>query len=101
MTDEEMMAYHKAMIEMCAQVDSQPKNTFMPIPKGEEYKHMCFQLAQGYEMDYIHFHDIIVNEFGEGEHIDAFNRRHPNFAQDIMDCRKWWEQKKGFIKPKV
>ena len=87
MTDEEMLAYHKALIEMGTLVDSQPKNITMPIPKGEEYKHMCFQLAQGYELDWITFPYIIVNEFGEGEHIDAFNRRHPNFAQDIVDCR--------------
>ena len=88
MIDKDVIAYHKAMIEMAAQVDSRSKNFTMPIPKGEEYKHMCFQLAQGYEMDWVDYPFIIVNEFGKNEHIDAFNRRHPNFAQDIEECRK-------------
>lgn len=64
------------------------QNAVMPIPKGVEYKHMCFHLAQGYEMDWVTYPFIIVNEFGEGEHIDAFNRRHPNFAQDVEEYRK-------------
>ncbi len=93
MTQEEIMAYDKMIIEMCSQVDPKSKNIFMPIPKGEEYRYMCFQLAQGYEMDYISFPYILVNEFGEGEHVDSFNSRHPNFAQDISDCRTWWKQK--------
>ena len=81
-------ACYKAMVEMFAQIDSRPKNILIQIPKGEEYKHMCFQLAQGYEMDWVTYPFIIVNEFGEGEHIDAFNRRHPNFAQDVEEYRK-------------
>ena len=98
MTQEEIMAYDKMIIEMCSQVDSKSKNIFMPIPKGEEYRYMCFQLAQGYEMDYITFPYILVNEFGEGEHVDSFNSRHPNFAQDISDCRTWWKQKTKYLK---
>lgn len=92
--DGQKEAFYKATIELCAQIDSRSKNIIMPIPKGEEYRHMCFQLAQGYEMDYITFPYIIVNEFGKGEHIDAFNRRHPNFAQDIADCRKMITEQK-------
>ena len=87
MINENVIAYYKAIIEMSKQVDSRSKNFIMPISKGEEYKHMCFQLAQGYEIDWVSFPFIIINEFGENEHIDNFNCRHPNFAEDIENIK--------------
>lgn len=81
-------ACYKAMVEMFAQIDSRPKNIFIQIPKGEEYKHMCMSLAQGYEIDWVnHYAQIMVNEFGKHESFESFKKRHPNFAQDIEDCR--------------
>ena len=77
--------FYEAMIQQAAMVDSKPKNMFFTIPKGEEYKHMCMSLAQGYEMDWVnHYAQIMVNEFGEPEHFDSFKKRHPNFAEDIQ-----------------
>ena len=81
------LALYKAIIEASALVDSKPKNIFFPVEKGKEYESMCIQLAQGYEIDWISFPYIICNEFGKGEHIDSFNRRHPNFAEDIRNAQ--------------
>lgn len=78
--------YYKALIEHSALVDSMPKNegkSMINNLKGNEYKKLCMQLAEGYEMDWIVPHYILCNEFGKPEHIDAFKRRHPNFAEDI------------------
>lgn len=84
MTDKELAIYN-GIIDMSAQIDSKPKNILFPKEKGKEYEHMCFMLAQGYELDWIAFPFIICNEFGEGEHIDSFNRRHPKFAEDVKN----------------
>ena len=84
---EQMQAYYDAMIKLAANVDSQPKNVAFPIPKGEEYKHMCMSLAQGYEIDWVdHYARIMINEFGKPEHFDHFQKRHPNFAEDIQNA---------------
>lgn len=84
---EEMQSYYQAMLQHAAIVDSQPKNVTLPIPKGEEYKHMCMSLAQGYEMDWINYHaQIMVNEFGNPESFDSFKERHPKFAEDIRNA---------------
>lgn len=75
------------LYQMAAAVDNQPKNAFFSeIPKGEEYKHMCISLFQGYEMDWVTWPDIMVNEFGEAEHYDDFLKRHPNFGEDIRNA---------------
>lgn len=87
MTDKEL-AFYNCITDMAAKIDSKPKNLLLLQDKGREYESMCLQLAQGYELDYISFPYIIVNEFGKGEHIDNFNRRHPKFAEDIENYRK-------------
>ena len=81
------LLYHNAIIKQSAIIDSQPKNMCFPVPKGEEYKHMCMSLAQGYEIDWVDYYaEIIVNEFGEPESFDSFKKRHPNFAEDIENA---------------
>lgn len=87
MNDKEFALY-KAYIDMAAKIDSKPKNQFFVHEKGSGYKHMCIQLAQGYEIDRIHNPYIICNEFGEEEHIDDFRRRHPNFEEDVKKLLK-------------
>ena len=81
------LLYYNTMITQSAIIDSQPKNIRFPVPKGEEYKHMCMSLAQGYEIDWVnHYAEIMVNEFGKPESFDSFKKRHPNFAEDIRNC---------------
>lgn len=81
------LLYHNAIIKQSAIIDSQPKNICFPVPKGEEYKHMCMSLAQGYEIDWVdHYAEIMVNEFGKPESFDSFKKRHPNFAEDIKNA---------------
>ncbi len=81
------LLFYYLFIRTAGMSDTQPKNNFLsPAPPGEEYKHMCMSLAQGYELDWITFPIILVNEFGEPEHIDSFYKRHPNFDEDVSNA---------------
>jgi hypothetical protein len=80
--------FYRNAIEALSAVDRIPKN-FYPaqIQAGEEYKHFCMGLAQGYEIDWVdHYSQIMINEFGKPEHFDAFKERHPDFGDDIRNA---------------
>ena len=68
-----------------SEVDNRPKNCFQETEEKDPYKLMCIKLAVGYEIGNVGI-NIIINEFGEEEHIDLFKQRHPNFDEDIKQA---------------
>lgn len=80
--DAEKIQMHNTLINAFADVDKRPKNCFHETEEKDPYKRMCLQLALGYEIGNVGT-NLIINEFGEEEHIDLFKQRHPNFEEDI------------------
>lgn len=81
---------NKLFISICenlAKVDNLPRIILFPIPKGEEYKHMCCEISQGHEIEWVGY-EAIVNEFGKPERFDSFKKRHPNFYEDVQNIFK-------------
>ena len=83
--DAEKINMHNTLMEAFAEVDKRPKNCFKDTEEKDPYKRMCIQLALGYVMDNVGT-NLIINEFGEEEHIDIFKQRHPNFEEDIKQA---------------
>ncbi len=84
--DAEQAKKYQMLMSAFAEVDKHPKNVMVEPKEKDHYKRMCMDLAQGYEMDKIS-PTLLVNEFGKPEHIDSFEKRHPNFAADIQQAR--------------
>lgn len=76
---------YNTLMKAFAEVDNRPKNCFPETEDKDTYKLMCAQLAVGYEIGNVGT-GIIINEFGEEEHIDLFKQRHPNFEEDIRQA---------------
>lgn len=83
--DAEKLQMHNTLMKAFAEVDNRPKNCFPEPEDKDTYKLMCAQLAVGYEIGNAGT-NIIINEFGEEEHIDLFKQRHPNFEEDIKQA---------------
>ena len=81
----EKLQMHNMLMKAFAEVDNRPKNCFPEPEDKDTYKLMCSQLAVGYEIGNVGT-GIIINEFGEEEHIDLFKQRHPNFEEDIKQA---------------
>lgn len=84
--DAEQVQKYQALMAPFIEADKHPKNVMYEPKEKDPYKRMCMDLAQGYEMDKIS-PTLLVNEFGKLEHIDSFEQRHPNFAEDIQQAR--------------
>ena len=85
--DAEQAKKYQMLAAAFAEADKHPKNVMYEPKEKDPYKRMCMDLAQGYEMDWVQFPYLLVNEFGKTEHIDNFEKRHPNFAEDIQQAR--------------
>lgn len=84
--DAEKVRKYQMLMAYFLELDKHPKNVLYESKEKDSYKRMCIDLAQGYEMDKIS-PTLMVNEFGKIEHVDSFEQRHPNFAEDIQQAR--------------
>lgn len=84
--DAEEYKKYQMLLKPLLEVDRHPKNILIESKVTDAYKRMCIDLAQGYEMDWVSFPYLIINEFGKTEHIDSFEKRHPNFAEDVSQA---------------
>ena len=85
--DAEKVRKYQMFMAYFLELDKHPKNVLYESKEKDPYKRMCGDLAQGYEIDWVQFPYLLVNEFGKTEHIDNFEQRHPNFAEDIQQAR--------------